>query len=266
MNTDLNQAKSNLNIKPYYLNEVFPKIKESKTVFNWRSMLFGWAWYPLKGLWLEWAKYVGVVTILSAVMNGLKPMLDTKVLSVPMFFTFLGILMLAVFGFVIFMGFTANKKYYEVYSEKSEKNEKLFDGWKSGVAGTFMYMAIGGILNLTVGQLVAGSGTLIKESAQEAQAPLKSDIDAIDLGMGTVAEVIPNLAGARGRVTWTTAGNDTFITITKKSGISFMKFTLNPDTQYILLTAVVANGKECSGEDSPLIQHQMCLNRIAVLK
>lgn len=90
----------------------------------------------------------------------------------------------------------------------------------------------------------------------------KPTIEGMSLGyLGTVNSALPRLVGANGKAPeWTANGNDTFIYIKKPSGTSYLKFTFNPATNFVLLTEVNVNGQDCSTAE--LAEKLFCIQKI----
>ncbi len=78
---------------------------------------------------------------------------------------------------------------------------------------------------------------------------MQSTIEKIELGKNTtVKDAIVDLAGADGKVVWGREENDYFVSISHGDSTEIIKFSYNPDTQYVFLTGFrSSDGKKCEG-------------------
>ncbi len=224
----------------YYEQNVFPLIKEGKKKFNWVAAFLGFFWFPYKGMWKAWAQWYVSYAILFPIIEQ--------------FMGTAGIIGIGI-GFLMSVGSHANKQYYKFYQSKKDSLNKGNIG--KGIGGVVAYIII---LALTYQNIEA-----FMKAFRHGSVPNLEVIESINVNGQTFGEIIPELVGAVGTYKWKKVGNDTILYINKKKGSASVKFTINPNTNYILLTEVVLNNEVCTNQNN-LGMQLICLQAITAME
>lgn len=108
----------------FYDQEVFPRLAKGEKVFNWRAALFGYFWFPYKGLWTSWLKWYLPFALVSSLLLQLRWTVPLLMGSIVLF---------------LLIGFRANEEYFLLVRRRPASTENPWAGLGGWLIYVFCY-------------------------------------------------------------------------------------------------------------------------------